>query len=142
MFMKKFLFGKLGAFMRRRAEGIETAINSSEKMRRDSEAILLKYGGMLDNAKDEGKRIVDGAKERAAVEYDKLITEAKKDASIIVSKAREDAARRENELLKEIKEKAVSLAIDAASKVLEANMDNARNRSIVEKFLHREELAS
>jgi F-type H+-transporting ATPase subunit b len=142
MFMKKFLFGKLGVFMQKRAAQIEGAIEKGDSLRREGEALLTKYEDMLESAKDEGKRIIDGARARAASEYDKLIAEAKKDASIIITKAREDADRREGELLREIKEKAASLAIAAASKVLEANMDSERNRELVERFLHREGVAS
>jgi len=56
-------------------------------------------------------------------------------------KAKEEIEREKNEALKEIRNEVVSLALEAASKVLEANMDTEENRKLVNRFIDEQGVA-
>ncbi len=57
------------------------------------------------------------------------------DAQNIKTKAMEEIDRERDQMLKSIKNQVASLALAAASKVIDANMDTVSNKVIVDKFI-------
>jgi F-type H+-transporting ATPase subunit b len=58
-----------------------------------------------------------------------------------MEKGREEIEREREQMLKDIKGQVAGLALAAASKVIDANMDNERNRALVDKFIDEEGVA-
>lgn len=140
-FIKKFLFNKLGTFMEERSASIKAGIEKSETLKEKEEQLKSQYDELVAQVYRERKDILDEARIKASKEYDELIATAKKDAAFIINEAREKSEQERNQMYKEIQKDMITLAISAASKVIEANMDNEKNRSIVEQFLSKEEAA-
>lgn len=134
-FLNKFVFSKLTNYMDARAQGIKDNLDSAEKSKSDSAKLLRDYEEQLRSARHEADIIIENARAKAAREYENILHEAKVDASNVITRATEEAEREKQRLLGEVKAYASGLALAAASKVLEANMDTAANRAIVDKFI-------
>ncbi|MCX7921026.1 MAG: F0F1 ATP synthase subunit B [Clostridia bacterium] len=133
--LKKLLFGRLTLYMDNRTKSIKESIDNAEKAKADAAELKKKYEDQLRSAKDEASKIIDEARSKANKEYDSIIADAKKDAEGVLVKAREEIERERDQMLSDIKGQVASLALAAASKVVEANMDTASNRALVDKFI-------
>jgi F-type H+-transporting ATPase subunit b len=133
--LKKILFKPVTEFMENRAKTISEAIANADKSKADAENLKQKYQDQLKSAKEEADKILDAARSRGTREYDEIIASSKKDANAIIDKAREEIEREKMQMIKEVRGQIAGLALLAASKVIEANMDTEANRVLVDKFI-------
>lgn len=138
LILKKILFKPVTEFMDKRANSISEALDNADKNKTEAANLKQSYEDQLKSAKSEGGKIINDARARANKEYETIVDNAKRDAETLLVKAREEAERERIQMLKEVRSQVASLALAAASKVLEANMDTDRNREIVEKFMDEE----
>ena len=140
-FVNKFLFKRLGGFMEARSESIAADIEKGRELKTEGDTYRLKYEQMLREGEEEGRRIVAEARDRGEKEYAEILARAKKEAEWLLSKAREEEQLRQEQMAARLKTDVVELAIIAASKIIEANMDTETNRKMVVKFLDNEAAA-
>ena len=133
--LNKILFKPVTAFMENRAKTISDAIANADTSKAEAEELKKKYGEQLEYAKDEADKILDAARIRGAKEYDEMLVAAKKDAEGVLVRAREEIEREKMQMIKEVRGQIAGLALAAASKVIEANMDTETNRVLVDKFI-------
>lgn len=137
-FLKKVLFGPVTKFMENRTKSIANSIQTAEQKLAEAEAMKENYENQLQNAKEQADAILKEARDRGAREYDNLIGQAKAESQEIIDRAREDMENERQQMFKEVRNEVASLALAAASKIIEANMDNEKNRKLVEKFINEE----
>ncbi len=134
--LKKILFKPVTQFMENRTKSIKDAIDNADQNRAEASELKKKYEEQLKTAKTEGDKILNDARTRANKEYDGIMANAKKDAENILVKAREEIEREREQMIKEIRGQVAGLALTVASKVMEANMDNEKNKALAEKFIN------
>lgn len=137
-FMKKLLFKPVTQFMENRAKSIKDSIDNAEKAKAEASVLKQQYENKLLTAKDEADKILNDSRVRATKEYDSILNTAKQDAQGVLAKAREEIEREKAQMIKDIKNQVAGLALAAASKVIEANMDTSSNRALVDKFIDEE----
>ncbi|MDF2522492.1 MAG: synthase, subunit b [Clostridiales bacterium] len=133
--LKKVLFKPVTDFMDKRTNSISEAIDNADKSKAEAADLKQKYEDQLKGTKVEGDKIINAARARANNEYEEILNSAKKDAEELLIKAREELERERANMLREVRNQVATLALSAASKVIEANMDNDRNKEIVERFM-------
>lgn len=133
--LKKFLFGPVTAFMENRERSIKDAISNADQNKTEAQKLKQQYEVQLQNSRIEADDILKEARDRANREYEKVVAEARSEAQNILEKARETTEHERMEMLKEVRNQVASLALAAASKVLENNMDTESNRVLVDKFI-------
>ncbi len=141
LFLRKFLFKRVTDFMDNRTNSIQQAIDSAENDKIQAEALKKQYEEQLRTAREQADKILADSRSRATKEYDSILASARTDAQAVMEKAREEIDREREQMLKDIKGQVAGLALAAASKVIEANMDNERNRALVNKFIDEEGVA-
>ena len=133
--MRKILFKPVTEFMENRTKSIKDSIDDAEKQKADAFEMKRSYEEQLSGAKAEGERLLEEARIRADNEHEKLFTQAQKEAEAILAKARADIENEREQMLKEIRGQVAGLALAAASRVIEANMNTESNRLLVDKFI-------
>jgi F-type H+-transporting ATPase subunit b len=136
--LKKLLFKPVTAFMEKRTNSIKDSIDNAEKLKIEAYELKKKYEDQLRGSKDEVERILNEATIRANKEHDSIVDAAELKAASIIENANKEIERNKKNVLKDIKNQVSSLALAAATKVIEANMDNATNRALVDKFIDEE----
>lgn len=140
-FLRKFLFGRVNKFMDDRAAAIKADIEKAEKDRAEGEACLKEQQALLQDASNERARMLENARKKAAASYEESIAQARLESSRIVAKAEADAARDKEKAIAQLQDQVASLALTAASKVMQANMETDKNRELVAEFLKDEGVA-
>jgi len=77
------------------------------------------------------------SRERAGREYERIVNEAKEKAHKIVKAGEEAASREYQQVMVKSREAIISLALGAASIIVESSMDSEKNRELIEAMLKR-----
>lgn len=134
-FMRKFLFKPVTNFMEKRKNSIEEGLKDAADAKIEAAEVRKKYEEQIKNIKEDSDKLLNEARTRAAREYDEIVATAKKDALAIVQKGHEDVERERAEMLSQIRQQIAVLAIAAATKLVQANMDTDANKVMVDKFI-------
>lgn len=140
-FLRKFLFGRVTQFMDARAAGIAADLEKAQADKDQAQQYLSQQQALLQDATAERGRILETARKRAGEGYEETILQAQQEAARIVAKAEADVQRDKEKVMQEMQNQVVSLALSAASKVLQENMDTEKNRELVGQFLEDEGVA-
>lgn len=136
--LKRILFKPVTEFMEKRANSIKASIEEAEKKRSEADALKSKYEEHLRAAKEEAGKIIDDARGRAGREYDGIIKQAKEDAEGVLARARDEIDREKERMMADVKNQVAGLAIVIASKIMQSDMDNDKNKVLAEKFINEE----
>jgi F-type H+-transporting ATPase subunit b len=138
LILRRVLFKPVTKFMEDRTNSIKADLENADRAKSEAALLLQEYKDKLSSARKEADSIVSDAHERAQNEYETILAAARKDSELLLKKAGEQVEQERQQMLKEMKNQVASLALAAASKVLEANMDNETNRKLVDKFIDEE----
>jgi F-type H+-transporting ATPase subunit b len=133
--LRKILFKPVTQFMDNRVKSIKDSIDNAEKAKVEAAELKQKYEDLLKAARIEAIKITDEAYAKAEIEHEKITAEAQKESQRILQHARQEIDREREQMLKDIRSQVAGLALAAASKVMEANMDTESNRKLVSRFI-------
>lgn len=134
-FLRKKLFAPVTKFMNNRTESIEKKIAESEAMLKQAEISKIEYEERMQKAEIEGKKIVEKYKEKAENLYDEILKEAKKEGELIRARARMDADMEMEKAKDEIRKQVIAMALLAASKAVEAQLDSRNQHLLIKQFI-------
>lgn len=136
LLMRKFLFKPIMNVLNKRKEMIDNQFSDAEKANSRANELKTQYEEKIENINAESEQIISKAKESARAEYDKIIDRAETDAESLKAAAKRQAdAAVENEM-RAARENIAGIAIDAAVKVLGANVSAETDSDIFDEFLN------
>lgn len=133
--LKKILFKPVTAFMENRAKNIKDMYESAKTGKEEAEALKVDLKKQMDNAVAESEKIINEAKDRAQNQYDEILKKAKEDARMLLEKAAAEIELERKNAFNELKAQIAGIALFAASKVIEKNLDSEANEKLVKEFI-------
>lgn len=133
--LRKFAWKPILESMEARERAIQKLIDDAENERREAESLREEYRQQLAEARGEAQRMIAEGKTAAERVRVEMIARAQQEAEEIVTRAGTEIDMERRKALAEIRDRAVDLAISAASKVVEASLDDERHRQIAERAL-------
>lgn len=133
--LKKLLFQPVMGMIEKREQMISGQIEDAEQKNTQAGLLKERYEAELKNANQEAARIVKTAKERGKEEYEKILRDADAEASKIIADARKIIETEREKAVQGIQNEIAQVAIAAASKVIQENVDQASNEKILDDFL-------
>lgn len=137
--LRIFLFKPINKMLDDRTQSIQKDIDDAERAKKEAEELRQQYEDSISNAKDEAVQIVKNAHDSAETERAAIIRKSHEEADEIVSAASETIENERKRVLQQAHTQIADLAIEAASKVVGANLDDEKNRKLVDEFLASEE---
>jgi F-type H+-transporting ATPase subunit b len=134
--LNKLLFSKFTPFMEKRAAGIKESLEEAENAKIFAKELKAEYSEKIKKAQSDIEQMLEDAKTSAKKEYEAIIKDAKLEAMSMLSKAHAEIEKEHEKMIQEIKSEVASIAIAAASKLIETNLDTATNKKLVEKFVN------
>jgi F-type H+-transporting ATPase subunit b len=134
--LKLILFKPISKMMSDRTEKIKKNITDAENNKVETEKIKTEHQQQLEKLKDETNTIINNAHQKAQAEAEEIIKKAKHEAELLLAKSREQGEAEVQKALENVKDQVANLALLAASKVIQKNMDNEANRKLVEEFIN------
>jgi F-type H+-transporting ATPase subunit b len=131
----RFAFPHILGAVEAREQQIRDLLAAAAKNRMDAQQALEENNRQLEETRARVQELV--AEGRSAGEHtrDEIIAEARRQADEIVTRARRDVRQELDRARQELHVEAVDLAIAAASKLVERNLDEEDNRRLVRSFL-------
>lgn len=136
--LRIFLFKPVSKMMNERTQSIQKDIDDAEKARQEAEDLRRQYSDTISEAKEEASRIIMKAHDDAETERSIIIQKSHEEADEIVSAASETIENERRRVLQQAQSQIADLAIEAASKIVGANLDDEKNRKLVDEFLSEE----
>lgn len=134
-FLKKKFFKPVLNLMNSRTQSIESQIQNAEDMTKKAQELKAEYERKLIDAEDIGKKIVQEYRDKAINHSNEILDEANNEAELIKARAKKDAERERQKAEDEIRERVISLALIAASKVVNEQLGNKNQHAIINQFI-------
>ena len=138
--LRIFLFKPINKMKNERTRTIQENLDSAEKARTEAEELKEQYENTIGDAKEEAKNIIMKAHDDAESERAAIIKKAHEEADQKVAEADKEIESERKKVLRQAQSQIADLAIEAASKIVGANVDDEKNRRLVDEFLSNEEV--
>lgn len=140
--LKIFLFKPIGKIMDERTRAIQDDIDSAKKSKEEAEALKKEYNESISEAKEKAQEIIMKAHEDAESEKSVILKKSQEEADQLIIDASKTIENERRRVLSQAQTQIADLAIEAASKIIGENLDDEKNRRLVDKFLSEEEVDS
>jgi F-type H+-transporting ATPase subunit b len=133
--LKKYFFEKVHNFMEAREQKVIDSFDNAAKANEEADARLADYTAKIDNAEEERREIIKNGKAAADRRAESIINEANERAASIIKQAEKEAEREKAAAVEEMKEHLAMLAVYAAEKILEKELDDKAQQSIIDGII-------
>ncbi len=131
----KFAWGPIVKMLNERERTIREAIESAKKERAEAERLLADQKLALARAQKDAAELARRNQQEVEALRQELTARARKEADELVATARHQIAEEITKARAELKAQVADLAIDAAAKLVKANLDDRSQRVLVEEYI-------
>lgn len=136
LLMKRFLFKPILKVMNERKEMINNQMQQAEDAKNEAFDLKTQYEDKLRSADEESSKIINEAKQAAKTEYGRILDKAGEDAEKMKENARRQISEESERAKRSAREDIASLAMEAAEKVIGANITPKTDSDIFDEFLN------
>ena len=131
----KFAWGPIVKMLAERERSIREAIESAKKERAEAEAMLAAQKTALAQAQREAADLAKRNQQEVEALRQELTAKARAEADALVVEARRQIDEELKKAKADLKAQVVDLAIDAAGRLVKANLDEKAQRQLVEEYI-------
>lgn len=118
-----------------REKKIQRQLDEAERNRAESARLLVEHRTLLTGATADAQDIIVKAKQVAEKEREALLARARQEQEDLLARARREIEDEKQKALLALRREAVDLAIAAATKLVEQQLDTEANRRLVTEYL-------
>ena len=126
-------WGQLIEALDKREKDIKTALSSAEKAKEEAGKVAEDYEEMIRKAQAEAQKIVSESKAAGEKVREDIKVTAEKEAGDILEKAQHQIQTEKEKAVQEIRSSVVEFSLQAATKVIEKNVDSEDNRRLIKE---------
>jgi F-type H+-transporting ATPase subunit b len=131
----KFAWPALRDGMESRSDRIRESIEDAERAKSEAEQVLAQYQSQLADARNESARIIEEARQTADQLRRDLQQRAETEIAESRQRANDEIQAAKDRALGEVRSQVAELAIAAAERVVQRNLDSETNRALVDNFI-------
>ena len=121
--------------MDQRAERIRESLEAADSARQEAASSQEAIQEQVTEARREGQRIMDQAREASERFRTEEMDKARQEAEAFVERAKEDIARERDTALQEVRANFGDLAITAAERVIRSSLDRQAHEELINQVL-------
>jgi len=133
--LKKIAWKPLLTALHTREQSIRDSIDQAEKLKLESEALIAENKKMLSQANAQSMKIINDAKETANKMRDEMMLKAQDDSRKLIEQAKSEIKQEKESAMSDLRNEVSELAIKAAEKILKENLDESKQKKIVNDFI-------
>lgn len=131
----KYAWGPILAAVDAREKGIQAALDEAAERNQEAETLLEKYKENLADARRQANELLAEGKVAGDSIRMEIEEKARGEAQSIIERARAEIERERDAAIAEIKRESVDLALSAATRLIQENLDQEKDRALVERYL-------
>jgi F-type H+-transporting ATPase subunit b len=133
--LRKWAFPAILGAVEKREKALEDALASAKRDREEAQKLLENHHRQIDAARGEAQKLIAEGRAVAEKMRNDLLEQTRQEQQGLLERARSEIETEKERAVAQLRREAVNLAIAGASKVIEENLDNTKNRQLVEGFL-------
>ena len=133
--LRKVAWGPLLKALNSREESITNAIENAEKLNKEAEQLIEQNKKDLADANAKSIAVINEAKEMASKVREEIISKASDDSRKVIEQAKTEIEQQKEAALSEMKDEISDIAIRAAEKIINENLDERKQKKIIDDFL-------
>jgi F-type H+-transporting ATPase subunit b len=137
LILKKFAWKPLLTALTGREQSIKTSVEKAEDLRQEAEKLLEENKKRLEQADDESRKIITEGKEFAEKLRNELVSKTNDDTNRMIQKAKEEIERQKIEALNELRGEIANLAVKAAGKIIDENLNTKKQKKLIDGFIRK-----
>ena len=118
-----------------REKALQDAIDAAKRDRDEAQRLLEEHQRQIEAARGEAQKLIADGRAVAEKMRTDLLEQTHHEQQTMLERARREIEAEKDRAVAQLRREAVNLAIAGASKVIEQNLDNTKNRQLVEGFL-------
>lgn len=118
-----------------RHDKIKGDIEAAESLKSDADQMRAEISAELAKSRETAQEIINRAEKTAEAQKGEIIAEARVEAQKLIEKANAEIREEKEKVLSEIRNEAATLAIFAASKLIEKDLDDDAHKKLVDKYI-------
>jgi F-type H+-transporting ATPase subunit b len=133
--LRRFAFGPIAAAVEAREKALEAAIDAAKADRDAAAKLLAEHQAQIDAARGEAQKLISDGRSVAEKMRGDLLDQTRREQQEMLERARREIDSEKDRAIAQLRKEAVDLALAGASKVIEQNLESAKNRQLVESYL-------
>jgi len=133
--LNRFVFRRVLALLDERQERIAKGLEDAESAARDRELARAEREAALDEARKEAAAMIARATKIAEDSRAEIVAAARAEAEKVAARATEEITAEKQRAIAELRSQVANLALDAAGRLVKAEMNAPTQRRLVEEFL-------
>lgn len=134
-FMWRYAVPAINRMLEQRQAAISGQLEEAEKAKAEAESLLADYKGQLAEARAEGNKIIEEARESAEQMKADMIAKAEADAEQIRARAREEAEGEKARALADARAQVGNISVDLAGKIVGESLDQQAHQALIDRYL-------
>ena len=118
--------------LKEREDSIRTSLHDAEEARNQAQKLLDENKKLMATSETQSQKIIKEGRDMAERLKAEILEKANASSQQMVLQAREEIQREKESALTQLRSEVADLAITAAGKILDANLDPAKQRAIVD----------
>ncbi|MDR1571705.1 MAG: F0F1 ATP synthase subunit B [Clostridiales Family XIII bacterium] len=135
LILRKFFFEKIRNFMIAREQTIKDSFDNADHVNKLADEKLKEYRDQLAEIDAKGREVIRESKQRADARAQEIVEAADRKAGEMIIQAEKEVERVKLRAVEDMREQIASLAILAAEKILERELDHSRQAAIIDGIL-------
>jgi len=135
LLLKKYLYGPLSELMEKRSAKIAEGLAAADAGKEAKAIADAEVAEQLKEARSKAQEILSAAEKRAAEIQEEITGKARAEAEAIVEAAREEVGAEVNRARQLLRKEIAGLAIAAAERVIDAELDAKRHGKLIEQVV-------
>ena len=137
-----FAYKPLLRVLDQRSERIRESLEAADRAREEAASSQAAVEEQLNEARREGQRLLEQAREAADRVREEEMGRARREAEAFVERARSDIQRERDAAIEEVRANFGDLAITAAERVIRRSLDRQAHQELISQVLEEGESAS
>lgn len=133
--LTRFLYKPFLNMLAARKQSIKDALDNAELTNRRADEKMEQYSKRISKVEEESREIIRTAKIKADAQARDIIEDARKEAGDIIAKAEKTIEKEKEKAMEEMKQEIAVLAVMAAEKIVEREIQRAGQETIVEEVI-------
>lgn len=133
--LRRFAWGPITSALNEREETIAGSLNRAEAALEESKRLQESNAQARRENEQQAQRLLREAREEAEQFREREVQRTREEINALRKQAQEDIARDKEKALQALRGEVADLAILAAEKVLQENLDGSRQRVLVDRFI-------
>ncbi|HEY5536938.1 MAG TPA: F0F1 ATP synthase subunit B [Ignavibacteria bacterium] len=135
--LRKYAWKPLLKALNNREDTIKNALDNAERLNKEAKELMEQNKKNLDEATKQSMEIINEAKEMAKKEKDGIISKAGEEANKLIVRAKQDIENEKESAIEQMRDQISDLVIKAAGKIINENLDEPKQKKIIDDFLTR-----